>query len=94
MEKRLTRARAVKEFCKTCMGWDGWYGGKVGTKPQEASRMVTNCESKNCPLYNFRTGRETTPGVSKPTSILHKDYVEKKLKNLHKLKKVAIHAQS
>ena len=67
MEKRLTRAKAVKIFCQTCMGCDEWYGEKAGTKKNEASIMVKNCESVNCPLYNFRTGKDTTPASPKKT---------------------------
>lgn len=72
MEKRerLTRAKAIKEWCLECMGCDfrraKLTGRKAcGTGPIQAAQMVRECEDKNCPLYNFRTGIETTPGITK-----------------------------
>jgi len=90
---RITRAKAVKYFCMACMGWDGFYGGKVGTGSSEAVKLVRECESKDCPLYNFRTGRETTPGLPKKFSTEQLDYMRNNAKSLQKSKKVSTYAQ-
>lgn len=66
MEKRITRAKGVKLFCMSCMGWKE-NGGKGYTGSNDAIKMVRECESKECYLYNFRTGSETTPGLAKKT---------------------------
>jgi len=92
--KRLTRAKAVKIFCQTCMGCDEWYGGKAGTKPNEASIMVRECESKNCPLYNFRTGKETTPGLVKKTLTSASRSGLKKARGRQKQKQAQLHIQN
>ena len=86
--KRITRAKAVKIFCQTCMGCDDWYGGKVGTTPVEASYMVKKCESITCPLYNFRTGAETTPGKPKKTRTVNQENYSNSLRISQKTKLV------
>ncbi len=88
--KRLTRARAVKEFCKTCFGWDGWYGERVGTSSDMAIKMVRECESTECPLFNFRTGVDTTPGRAKRTPTTQQETVRNRLKTRSKVKKVEL----
>jgi len=58
--KRITRAKCIKLFCLSCYGWKEG-GGKVYTGHDQAIKMVRECESEECPLYNFRTGTDTTP---------------------------------
>lgn len=77
-----------------CMGWDGYRGGNVGTKKDVAIRLARECESRSCPLYNFRTGVETTPGREKKIPTAQQKTVQDALKSRQKLKKVAIQAQS
>jgi len=86
--KRITRAKAVKEFCKTCFGCDEWYGGKSGTTKDVAIKMVRECESTNCPLYNFRTGVETTPGLVKRVQTVKQEAYSNSLKSHQKQKEV------
>ena len=88
--KRITRAKAVKLFCMTCFGWTG---SNEGTGPGDAVKMVRECESKNCYLYNFRTGRETTPGLPKKFSPEQLEVSRKRIKSRQKIKKVSTYVQ-
>jgi len=56
MNKRLTRGQAINMFCRECMGYDGYRGGKVGTPFKKAAMMVKDCPDKECPLWPYRTG--------------------------------------
>jgi hypothetical protein len=67
---RLTRAKAIKEHCLECMGCDLRRAKLIGREPcgngpVQAAQMVRECEDKFCSNYNYRTGRETTPGMKK-----------------------------
>lgn len=62
------------------------YLDSVGTTKDQAIKMVRECESTDCPLYNFRTGFETTPGLSKKFSREQKDSMQKRAKSLRKRK--------
>jgi len=84
--KRITRSRAIKEFCKTCFGCDEWYGGKVGTTKDMAIKMVRECESEECPLYNFRTGVDTTPQRKKLIPTERQKAVRNRLKTIPRTK--------
>ena len=52
--KRLTRGKAIREFCLQCMGMER--GTRAGVKT--ASSEVLRCSDTGCPLYRYRTGKE------------------------------------
>ena len=87
MEKRLTRARAVKLHCMGCYGWKE-NGGQGYTGPNEAIKMVRECDSPDCYLYNFRTGSETTPNRPKRILSARQETAQKNFKALQKKKRI------
>jgi len=83
--KRLTRAKSIKLFCLSCFGWEE--GREKGyTGHDQAVKMVRECESIDCALYNFRTGAETTPGRTKLIPTARQKAVRNRLKTLPKTK--------
>lgn len=62
--KKLTRGQACKLMCYECMGYDGHRtDNPVGTSKIAALRLVKECESTLCPMYNFGIRRKEVVNV-------------------------------
>ena len=61
----FNRNKAIALFCRECFGFDGHYGGKVGTPFQTAGTEVRSCESIKCPLFYYRNGKDERPTKKK-----------------------------
>ena len=48
-KKCKSPAKAIREFCIECMGGRG--------SGQNYTRLIEECVSTNCPLYDFRFGK-------------------------------------
>ena len=97
--KKLTRAKAIKEYCLECMGCDlrrAQLMGRnpCGNGPVQASQLIRECEDIFCALYNYRTGLDQTPGQAKRIPTTRQKTVWNNLKSRQKLKRIATCAQS
>ena len=48
-KKQKSPVRAIREFCIECMGGRG--------SGQNYTKLIEECVSTNCPLYDFRFGK-------------------------------------
>jgi hypothetical protein len=48
-KKQKSPVKAIREFCIECMGGRG--------TGQNYSKLITECSSSDCPLYDFRLGK-------------------------------------
>ena len=62
MKKKLNQTMAIKAFCTQCI-YDG-IGGSGS-----AITQITNCTSKNCPLYEWRPLNRDAKEVEKQAKI-------------------------
>jgi hypothetical protein len=58
---KFNRNNAIALYCRHCFGYDGLFEGTIGTTFTKAGMEVKECESKNCPLFYFRNGKDERP---------------------------------
>ena len=63
-KKTKSPIRAIRLFCFECMGWD-----RREKDPPRPYEEVKNCPDKDCPLYDFRLGRN--PFISRKRGEMH-----------------------
>jgi hypothetical protein len=65
MKRRITRGIAIQIFCHECCGWDARRtpDGKSSVSYNAAGHEVSKCESKICPLWQYRNGAEEKESI-------------------------------
>jgi len=55
------RREAVVLFCHSCMGFSEHLNDGVSPSWSKAGHDVSNCTTKQCPLYPYRLSNKKTP---------------------------------